>query len=205
MAKPILYLAGPHGAGKTHAATELIAEGFASIDLGPTIRRLHREADSGLSLGDWIAAQEAIHGKNFTDNILRLEMEKLVEQVKDDASVPGILVLGSRSLENIRYLSAAFNHVAPSQKILYIDAPLDILKQRYESREQKTLTAAEFDEILQKDEKMGLSRIKLAADHVIINSGTAEEFSAVLQKTLTGLGYRTKPAERPHRKTPKPK
>lgn len=203
MTKPILYMAGPHGAGKTHAAKELAAYGFVRIDLGPTIRRLHQETGTPLSLGEWIAQEEKQHGNTFTDDLLRREVEKVVRDNENKTDVIGILVLGSRSLQNIKYLSSAFNQVARIQKTLYIEAPESLLKSRYENREGFPLTVQEFARILKKDENMGLLGIKQAADRIIVNDKTEKEFSDMIRQTLIDMGYIRK--ETPLPKHPQPK
>ena len=203
MTKPILYMAGPHGAGKTHAAKELAAYGFVCIDLGPTIRRLHQETGTALSLGEWIVQEEKRHGSTFTDDLLRREVEKVVHDNENKADVVGILVLGSRSLQNIKHLSSAFNQVARVQKTLYIEAPESLLKSRYENREGRPLTKQDFSSILKKDENMGLLGIKKTADHVIVNDKTEKEFSAMIRQTLIDMGYIRKNTPLP--KHPQPK
>jgi dephospho-CoA kinase len=199
-----LFITGPHGAGKTHAAHELEVMGFTCIDLGPTIRRLHKEAGVSCPLHEWISEQESIYGKNFSDKLLLGEIRKLHDKSSQSSAINGILVLGSRSLDNIKYLTEAFSEASHSHKILYVDATKEVLKTRYETRENKKISENEFKNILLKDEQMGLLHIKNAADAVITNNGTALEFSSSLIHSLQNLGYNLheikKTAQQPNKK-----
>lgn len=53
---------------------------------------------------------------------------------------------------------------------MYVDAPTDLLHERYQNREQRIVSKAEFEEILDRDRHMGLTALIGAADAIIDNS-----------------------------------
>lgn len=54
--KKVLFLVGPHASGKTYSSREYIAKNknIGMIDTGPIMRRIHREMDPDISMGDWV-------------------------------------------------------------------------------------------------------------------------------------------------------
>ena len=124
----VLFIAGPHGAGKTHASKEIESKGFVSIDLGPTIRRLHKESGTEDTLGEWITKNEALHGSSFSDDLLLEELNKVFNSASTSPDIKGLIVLGSRSYKNIQHLSKGLPASAEGNKILYIEASQKVLK-----------------------------------------------------------------------------
>lgn len=168
----MLFVTGPHAAGKTHAARIFERLGFQSIDLGPTIRRLHVESGTSLSLHEWVSHNETEEGADFTDRILSEEVRKL------SLASSRFLILGSRSYNNINYISD-YVPFSPSERfILFVTAPYELLKKRWELREDRTISDEDFKRLLKRDEDMGVEEIRAHADLVISNDSSPEVFEA---------------------------
>ena len=169
----IISLVGPHGSGKTMVADLLSSDPFFSkFDLGPMIRSLHSvSSGSHLPLGNWIEIEERHHGPDFTNIVLLQEVHRLIAESPGMASGHQVFV-GSRSLRGLRYIQENLTGVESTQShTIYFDAPFEVLRQRYEEREQKSVTRAQFQKLLDRDIDMGLPHLKAVADTLITNVG----------------------------------
>ena len=184
----MIFLAGPHGAGKTTSSDFLVSFGFEKIDLGPTIRRLHEESGSPLPLRDWCARGEAEHGPEFTDHILATEMNRMLDAWSEE-SPPflDLLVVGSRSLDGINYLKEHVRHLSGFHDvIIYLNASEETLRRNYNLREKTEYTPDKFAAILQRDLDMGLGTVRNVADYLIRNEGSIEVLEAALHALIFG-------------------
>ena len=180
--KPVLFLAGPHASGKTHAANLLEEQGYVSVDLGPLIRRFHEESGSNKNLGEWVSEQEEVYGKSFTDKIL-LDHTKTILEKNEQAK--GIVIIGSRSAKNIEFMRDGLGK--SESRIIYFEAHPSLLKERFENREGKALSDNEFQYLLDKDKNMGLEDIKEIADVKLLNNGSIDEFEEEFMRTMSTL------------------
>lgn len=179
----ILFIAGPHASGKTHASKILEQKGFALVDLGPLIRKAHADSGTDKTLGEWIKTNEQVHGGDFTDRLLLDEINQKIDSLS--AGTP-LLIVGSRSAQNINFIKGGVGEA--DSHVLYIDSNESILKGRYEKREKRTLTDSEFSDILQKDRDMGLEDIKNIADVFVLNNGSEQEFEQNILDTAKAKG-----------------
>jgi adenylate kinase family enzyme len=154
--KMFIYLVGPHGVGKSCFTGQLSKKfNILHIDTGPIIRSYHREANTSLSLGEWVQEKENSYGINFTNNLLLKHIQKMLKDTTEDI----VIITGNRSLNGILYLN---NDVAPNTKpcILYLDANKDLLKNNWQIRENRIVSNEEFDQILLDEIRQGLDDIK---------------------------------------------
>lgn len=182
----MIFLTGPHASGKTMISKMIFLYGFLCIELGTTLRLKHKETDPELNFSSWCQKEEKIHGPNFTDNII---VEKIRQKTKEALSLSNmfqdLVIVGSRSYQGIQYIS---NRI-PSKNnykntIIYIDAPLEILKKRYYLREKSEINDTEFDLLLEKDCQIGIKTIVPHADFVIWNNSSEEKIKNTIEKTL---------------------
>jgi len=169
----MIFLAGPHAAGKTLFANKLRQYNFAIIDLGPTLRQVHKtNSGSSSSFGEWIAAGEQQCGRHFTDEILAEEIKAFLNVAHKHALID-VVIVGSRSLSGIRYIEGKLHATSDGKKsvIIFLDAPTELLYERYQRREQQQMTLPAFKELLAEDEKLGINTIRREADYHIVNDG----------------------------------
>lgn len=190
----MIFLTGPHGAGKTTASRMLGQYGFQAIDLGPTIRRLHLEADQELPFQDWCMAGERRIGKHFTDQILVEELNRQFCLCEEKDSFLDLLVVGSRSFAGIEFLKT---HVrcrsAYHDVVIFLDANEETLRRNFNEREGTIYTKEGFAKVLERDTQMGIDSIRQAADYVIRNEGSLGKLEASIQALIFGtLKYRKK-------------
>jgi len=166
----MIFIAGPHGAGKTKSAEIMARFGFLCIDLGPTLRKIHSKNDTGLSFEMWLRENERIYGPFFTDELLIAEILRAKEFVERGKDCVDIAIVGSRSKIGIEKICAVVpnvnNHV---NYVIFIDAKFGMLLERYNSREKVGLDSESFSELLKKDLSIGLDSIRGAADFMISN------------------------------------
>lgn len=154
MLKKIIFLAGPHGVGKTYTTNE-IKKGMNILhfDLGPIIRSLHQRNAPDMKLRDWITVGEQRYGSDFSNAILCKEIERSLPENSSMA-----LITGSRSLEGMRYIINYFAIKNPV--VIYLDANPSLLKQNYENREHCNVSDETFNGLLLDEQKMGLFKLR---------------------------------------------
>lgn len=175
----MIYIVGAHATGKTHLADTMCKFNFTKIDLGPLLRTIHRKSGSSTSFGEWIHNGEEKFGKNFTDDLIVNEIEKKKASLSNGAIAPNdFIVIGSRSIAGLSYILENTGHYnQKDNKIIFLDAPFDLMYERYKKREGLNITTEQFEKILDKDKKMGLEDLRLVADFVIMNDSTFEKLS----------------------------
>lgn len=126
------------------------------------MRSIHKkQTNNSISIGEWVKNGEKTQGLDFTNKILCEEMAESIKNVNDCP----IFITGNRSLSGIEYISNYFGFVGKF-KIIYLDANFNLLKENYESREMKSLTDEEFQQLLNKEVDSGINEIR---DYTIKN------------------------------------
>lgn len=180
----MIFLAGPHGAGKTKSAEILRTLGYFVLDLGPTLRTIHRDSGSSSAFGEWVMAGEKHSGPHFTDALLAHEIMNQAKFVRG-GDFRGLVGVGSRSARGIQYMRDCVQSIDGAKSIIvFIDAPLEILRERYNRREGKSFSVEEFTVLLQKDVEIGLETIRPIADFHIVNVGGEEELKSQIKSIL---------------------
>ncbi|MDO4684385.1 MAG: hypothetical protein Q4B06_01615 [Candidatus Saccharibacteria bacterium] len=105
---------------------------------------------------------EEEYGSTFADDVLAGHVSTALRQVSGKA-----VVIGNRSIDGIDRISEVLG--ASDRKIVYVDAPTDLLHERYQKREQHIVSKTEFKEMLDRDRCMGLTTLIGAANAVIDN------------------------------------
>ena len=175
----MIFIVGAHATGKTHLADIICKFNFVKIDLGPLLRAIHKEQGSNDSFDEWIYNGEEKFGKNFTDGLLVNEIKKMEANLSNNAINPNdFIIIGSRSISGLSYILENIGHYnQKDNKVIFLDAPFDLMYERYKKREGLDITTEQFEKILDKDKKMGLEDLRHVADFVIINDSTFEKLS----------------------------
>ncbi|MFY9493536.1 MAG: hypothetical protein WAP55_03620 [Minisyncoccia bacterium] len=187
----MIFLAGPHGAGKTESARIMSCFSFLPIDLGPTLRKIHLELGIVDGFKDWIRKGEADFGQSFTDNLLIAEIRKIKEVVENGDSHVDIVVVGSRSRRGIEKIKGAVPRVRGRDgQVIFIEAPFDVLHKRYNERERLNLDPASFRGLLGADLEIGIESIREIADFTLFNNGDIKSLETAIREILfQKLGY----------------
>jgi dephospho-CoA kinase len=188
----MIFLAGPHGAGKTTVAEILAGHNFIYLDLGGVLRKKHQEENPEISFDMWCKDNEKLSGPSFTDDVIVREIEKIHCDINKGNVLPrDLVIVGSRSLKGIKYIIEKIpNFNGCKNFIVYIDAPAEILIRRYCFRESKQLTLDDFRVLLERDIQIGLPSIVSAADIRIVNSGSMQALeNATYKLIINQLGY----------------
>jgi dephospho-CoA kinase/transcription elongation GreA/GreB family factor len=180
-ASRILFVCGHHASGKSSVIKEALEKDYLIFDTGPTLRKVHQQRRADISFEDWVSIGESQNGKNFTDIILKDELEKLIETSEVQRS--GIVVIGNRSLSGIEYMRENL-HISDS-RIMYVVTPKKVMFERFKEREQlPNLPAVEFDDIIEQEMKKGLYHVGRNADYKILNTGSIKEVAKKVKTLL---------------------
>ena len=117
--KKVLFLVGPHASGKTYSSREYIAKNknIGMIDTGPIMRRIHKEMDPDISMGDWVKKLEVQYGKDITSQLISNEIGKIMSNDECDK----FILIGFRTLEGIAFTIQHLN----------IEFRTEVKKERY--------------------------------------------------------------------------
>lgn len=187
----MLFITGPHGAGKTHSANILSNLGFITLDLGPYLRSVWLDEAPSVNFAEYLRQQVDIHGQHFTDEIITAEVNKKLVGMDDDQSTLDLLIVGNRSLTGIRYIKDHSLDIKKPQVVVYIESDENSLYRRYCVRENRAISVEEFRKLLQQDSLIGLETVKEGADFVAKNNGSIQEFeSTILDIVFHKIGYK---------------
>ena len=75
----MIFIAGPHGAGKTTVGMALPKDIFFIVDTGPILRSIWQETNPRIAFQEFIQSGETIYGMNFTDELLTDEINRLID------------------------------------------------------------------------------------------------------------------------------
>lgn len=152
-------MVGPHASGKTYSSREYIAKNknIGMIDTGPIMRRIHKEMDPDISMGDWVKKLEVQYGKDITSQLISNEIGKIMSNDECDK----FILIGFRTLEGIAFTIQHLN--IEDFSILYVDATQELLYQNYLAREKKNISFEDFKNYLQNELNSGLTKLRKMA------------------------------------------
>lgn len=158
----LTFVCGPHGSGKSFLCNMLVQTDPSLIHLecGPTIRSIHAQSDSGLTLHQWIIEQNALHGEHYVESLVRKVFLRCIQENRDARRV---LISGARSMQHIAFLSEPWQLRFP--QIVYLECDIGVLKKNYEHREGKIVSEELFFQLLAHDQEMGLEAVKSHVRH----------------------------------------
>lgn len=170
----MIFLTGPHGAGKTAAARILRQKGYLCVDLGPILREVFKTSKSKKTFAEWVADGERCNGAHFTDEVLAGEIRKRLAAAHRRRECD-VVIIGNRSMRGVRYLMRKLRQETTrhTNVIVFIDAPIEILRVRYARREGRMITTQEFSRLLTIDKKIGIESLRRHADYLIMSDTTS--------------------------------
>lgn len=186
----MVFLVGRHCAGKSRVSLIFSRARFFCVDLGPTLREIHQRVCSRMSFADWIRVGEERKGRHFTDLLLSEEVSRRVSDASEK-SWQDLLIVGSRSLEGVRYLAEKIgSYRGYRNMIVWVEAPIATLYRRYSVRNfDRPLSYQNFLKLLEDDNRLGLSGLKDVAGFELNNTGSEDELELHVQALLECLGY----------------
>jgi len=179
----IIYPVGHHAVGKTELCDYLVATyGFEVVETGAMVRSLYEARGSkyqDLDFGEFIKQAE-IDLPMFFDT-------HLVDRINQLDNPNGrIIVNGMRSYVNIERLKEGTPEIRHS--IVWLDAQIESLLERYNVRENKNLELDDFIRLLDFDLELGLSEIRENADFIIENNSSVEKLRSDADQLMMELG-----------------
>lgn len=182
----VIYLAGHHACGKTEFSRHLSPQiGAPIIETGAMVRACYAQRGGefrDLDIAGYVSQMEDQDPLFFT-LILK---NRIIEETANLLKPSRALVIGMRSLKNILELK----EIVPGWEhtIIWIDVgSYDLLRRRYNQRENKTLNPAEFNNLIKIDQSLGIEELRSAANHTVVNDeGTT--IDQLLHQGLVALG-----------------
>jgi dephospho-CoA kinase len=179
----MIFLAGYHCAGKTESIAILRSWEFDSIDLGPALREHHRSLETGLPFHKWHQIESA-RDPHFADDILAGKVEAALKSAYAKSAAE-FVIAGSRSWGGMEYLKGRVSPLLPYQDrqiVVRIDAPYELLMERYLRRSGVGASKEKFRELIAEDKALGIETIIGKEDLLINNAGSRDELSAELAR-----------------------
>ncbi|MDO8557541.1 MAG: hypothetical protein Q7R98_03740 [Candidatus Jorgensenbacteria bacterium] len=185
----LVYLTGYHACGKTELGNQLLRAIKAPIvETGAMVRADYTNRDfsfNNLDIADYVRKKEDEDPMYFT-RLLKNRISKAITEVGKPIFV---FVIGMRSLKNINDLKK----IAPEWEhiIIWLNVKSrEILRKRYNHKENKNLSQNEFSQLLIVDRSLGIEKLKIAADY-IINNNEETTIDDLLQQGLAVLALPT--------------
>lgn len=186
----MIFIVGPHSAGKTTVASNLCNQGFLHVETGDIVRKKHQEVASTIEFGVWVSEQNHQFNHYIAEAVVGAQRQILESRGK----LQDVIITGNRQTEGIDYLlrNALLLNETPNL-IIYVDASEKILFDRYIKRPEKASSGMTFEafkrEVLSFDIKMGLEDIKSKADLVVRNEGKIASCVGYVTDFLELNGY----------------
>lgn len=173
----LIGLTGTNGAGKGEAASFFKDNGFESYSLSDLIREELKKRGTPITRSNLIRTGNELRLRFGSDILAR----RVMERIKGKAVIDSI-----RNISEVEYFRQQSGFI-----LLAIDAPAEIRFQRVKKRgrDESAETLQEF--LAKEKEEMGrdkdrqqIQECMAAADFLVINDGTIEDFRKKLEKFL---------------------
>ncbi|HUY70039.1 MAG TPA: AAA family ATPase [Candidatus Baltobacteraceae bacterium] len=139
----MIFVSGQHGSGKTTLSKSHVLEsnGFVSVDSGPLLREQHfvgvgeERLVSTARLKQLDCENPNMVGQTVVRGISRMARAGVLDEAQE------IIVVGIRSMRSVRYIT---NNIKFGRRdmLVYLEAPPEMLLQRYNARERSRLHMA---------------------------------------------------------------
>lgn len=186
----MIFITGPHSAGKTTLAKQLQDCGFIHIETGDIVRKKYQEEAPGVEFHTWATAQHQRFNRFIADAVAsaRSSIEKSQDRFQD------ILITGNRQVSGIDYL---LQNIPPldgkPNLIVFVEADEKILFRRHVERPGRCdegMTFEKFkDEVLGFDVRMGLEEIRSRANLIVCNEDEIGNCVDCVRGFLESNGY----------------
>lgn len=186
----MIFITGPHSAGKTTIAGYLQDLGFLHIETGDIVRKKYQDEAPGIEFHTWASSQHQRFNRFIADAVMEARSE--VEQSRGEFQ--DILVIGNRQTSGIDYL---LQNVPPldgkPSLIVFVEADEQILFRRHTERPGRCVEGLTFEkfkeEVLGFDTRMGLEEIRNRANLIVRNDGGIKCCMDCVGKFLESNGY----------------
>lgn len=184
----VIYLTWHHACGKTELSHQLsLITGAPIIETGVMVRACYTQRDvfqKDLDIASFVRQKEEVNPLYFT---LMLKDRISNAGLNTKGLTPArVLVIGMRSHKNIldlKEITPRWRHI-----ITWIDVQShDLLRRRYNQRENKNLDETEFNKLLAVDQLLGIEELRISADHIVTN-GEGITIDNLLHQGLAALG-----------------
>jgi len=147
----VYFICGHRGCGKSFLANQLKDNTNCNLyDTGPIVRNCYKQTNRGLSFDEWLSLGIEMYGNDFTNQIICSNIN--LNSEKDT------IIIGNRGLEGILYIINYFN--IENYKIYFIDGDFNLFRENYNYREGLNLSIEEFNEVIEKENSMGIRHIE---------------------------------------------
>lgn len=184
----MIFIAGPHNAGKTTLAEWLEKFGFSFLDTGNVVRGIHAQLAPEGNFFAW-ATEVSERDPDFFNKCV---LETITERMKTLQGIQDIIVVGNRQIQGIDFIRRNIHQENLPQTIIYLDATEEELFKRHFLRQDgrlPTITRAEFSRYLDYDNEMGLKDIKEVADLILGENQELNEVRESVAEHLSMHGY----------------
>lgn len=138
----VVYIIGPLCSGKTTYANELKAKGYELIEIGAIVRNITKTV-------------YRTHNSDLAEEIGIRLVEKITTAVEQNQRV-AVVGLRQRSLLNEALSCAPYSHT----RIVWLEAPYEVLKARFDQRNEKKDLQMTFEEAYKFDQQLGLEDLE---------------------------------------------
>ena len=186
----MIFITGPHSAGKTTIAGYLKDLGFLHIETGDIVRKKYQEEAPGIEFHSWASSQHQRFNRFIAD--AAMDSRSVVEE--SHGRFQDILIIGNRQASGIDYL---LQNVPPldgkPSLIIFVEADEQILFRRHAERPGRCpegMTFEKFKEdVLGFDTRMGLKEIRSRANLIVCNEGRIGNCVDCVTSFLESSGY----------------
>lgn len=186
----MIFITGPHSAGKTTIAGYLQDMGFLHIETGDIVRKKYQEEVPGIEFHTWASSQHQRFNRIIADAVVAARSS--VEQ--SQGKFQDVLITGNRQASGIDYL---LQNVPPldgkPSLIVFVEADEHTLFKRHVERPGRCVEGLTFEkfkeEVLGFDTRMGLEEIRSRANLIVCNDGGIECCVDCVGKFLESNGY----------------
>lgn len=186
----MIFIAGPHSAGKTTIAGYLQDSGFLHIETGDIVRKRYQEEAPGVEFYAWASTQHQSFNRFIADAVAaaRSSVEQSQGRFQD------ILITGNRQVSGIDYL---LQNIPPldgkPNLIVFVEANEQILFRRHVERPGRCIEGMTFEkfkeEVLGFDNRMGLEEIRNRANLIVCNENEIGNCVDCVRGFLESSGY----------------
>jgi adenylate kinase family enzyme len=100
----MLFIVGPHNAGKTTLASFLGRHGFLHIETGDIVRQAYQQEMPAMDFNEWAS----VRNRALDDLIIQAVPEVSERALNSDGPCRGIVISGNRQLTGVQRLKEAF-------------------------------------------------------------------------------------------------
>ena len=187
----MIFIAGHHNTGKTTLATWLRENyGFLHVETSTIVKNKHIREVPDTPFREWAEGK----GHDYFNECIATEVTKYRELLVSNGNSSELIITGNRQMEGINHLASTVQPLPGTRHwTAYLEAPYEILFQRYVQRTDRPVLYRDFegymDNLISFDQEMGVERIKKHADVVLDSSCSMEVLKKRFARILLERNY----------------